>query len=252
MNPLRPFIMPVLLLGCLLLPAHAFCQKAVEDVLYLRNGWILRGKITSAATDSLVKIQTRDHNLFVFGRTDISKMLQEPALNSSNRNFEYQPKGFSHYTELGTIAAKNSASGSAFTFQMVNGYKFNPWVFMGLGIGMDTYNNQSLLPLFASFRSDLVHQGGVLPFYFVDGGYAFNLSGEGSLNGWNTRYLGGLLFATGLGTKILVSHHTGFLVSVGYRYQHSAFEQEFVGAGGNKSKTELNYRRAVLRVGFTF
>ncbi len=201
--------------------------------------------------DSLVKIQTRDQNLFVFSRPEISRMQQEPAQHGGNHNIFYQRRGFGHYTELGSIIAKNSASGSAFTFQMVNGYKFNPWVFTGLGIGVDSYNNQNLLPLFGSFRGDLVHQGGLIPFYFVDGGYAFNLSGDGNSNGFITNYRGGGLFAVGLGTKLIISNHAGLLMSVGYRYQRASFEQELFGGSGN-SKTEMNYRRVVMRIGFTF
>jgi hypothetical protein len=229
----------------------AIAQKATEDVLYLKNGWILRGKITSAPADSLVKIQTRDQNLFVFSRPEISKMQQEPIQHERNYNIFYQWRGFSHYTELGSIIANNSASGSAFTFQTVNGYKFNPWVFTGLGIGLESFDNQSLLPLFGSFRGDLVHQGGFIPFYFVDGGYAFDLSGEGNINGQTTRYRGGALFATGLGTKLIIGNHSGLLMSVGYRYQRTSFEQEYFGGGGN-SKTVTNYRRIVIGLGLTF
>jgi hypothetical protein len=249
MNPVRSCA--VVVLTGLLFPVLAIAQKATEDVLYLKNGWILRGKITSVPADSLVKIQTRDQNLFVFSRPEISKMQQEPFQYKGNQSIFYQRRGFGHYTELGSIIAKNSTAGSAFTFQMVNGYQFSPWVFTGLGIGLDSYRTQSLLPLFGSYRGDLVHQGGLIPFYFVDGGYAFNLSGEGNSSGLATRYRGGTLFAAGAGTKILLSHHAGLLMSVGYRSQRTSFEQELSGVGGN-FKTEMNYRRVVLRIGFTF
>ncbi|MBC8112156.1 MAG: hypothetical protein H7Y04_13955 [Verrucomicrobia bacterium] len=187
--------------------------------MYLKNGWVLRGKILDNQLDK-VKIETYDKNIFVFQTAEIDTIKQEKPV--SNLNIRYKKKGFAHYTELGPLGATNRASNgtttSAFSLQTVNGYRFSQWLFVGIGAGIDLYAVQNLIPVFISFRTDFTDKGHLIPFSFVEGGYAFNATINDTKE---ADFRGGSMFATGLGLKILFNNNSAFLFSIGYRYQEA-------------------------------
>ena len=209
-----------------------------EDVIYLKNQWVIRGKILQQK-DS-VKIQTHDGNIFVFSVNDLQKIVQEKAWGS----FINKQKGFVNFTELGPLVAGkttiNGVTTAAFSFQTVNGYKFSQGAMAGIGVGADLYATQTILPVFGSFRGDIVNTGGVIPFYFGDVGYGINIT-QNSDNG--TSFKGGLMYAAGLGLKIPFNRNAGFLLSFGYRYQKTSYSY-------NNASTEVIYNRLAVRAGF--
>lgn len=223
-------------------------QKNQDDVLYLKNGWILRGKIVFTPADTSVTIQTYDRNTFVFAPNQIQEIRQERPVR--NLNVRYRRRGFAHYTELGALAARNTTSNqtttSAFTFHTVNGYKFSPPFFLGVGTGLDLYATQTFVPLFASIRGDIYHKDIIVPYYYIDGGYGFNATTNDAMN---VEFNGGLHFAIGLGAKILFNNNAGFLLSIGYYLQETSSEQNL---GGVEIRQEENYNRVAVRAGFSF
>ncbi len=242
--------MRTLLILFLLLVVHkqSLAQRPLDDVLYLKNGWNLRGKLLPASQDSLVRIQTYEQNIFVFTRSEVVEARKERILR--NVNVRYRHRGFGHYTELGALAARNTTSNqtttSAFTFHTVNGFKFNQYLFTGLGAGVDLYATQTFVPVFASVRGDLYTKGILVPYYYIDGGYGFNATTNDDPT---LQYLGGLHFAVGAGVKILFNNNAGFLLSLGYYRQNTATE---VRNAGNENRQVFNYDRVAVRAGFSF
>ena len=59
-----------LLTTLIYLSATAVCQQ-MEDVVYLKNGSIIRGLIVEHVPDAHIKIQTREGNLLVYGIGEI-------------------------------------------------------------------------------------------------------------------------------------------------------------------------------------
>ncbi len=55
----------------------AFAQSSKQDVLYLKNGSIIRGTIIEFIPDKTVKIQTADSSLFVFSSLEVEKIQKE-------------------------------------------------------------------------------------------------------------------------------------------------------------------------------
>ena len=222
---------------------NTFAQKQNDDVLYLKNGSIYRGKIMEK-TDQIIKLETYDRNVFVVQLSDIQEIKQEESLKKPVTL--YKQKGYVHYTELGPLAGSNRASNgvttSAFSFQTVNGYKFNQYLFTGIGIGADLYAVQTFIPIVLSIRGDLTKRGSKIPFYFVEGGYSLNATSN-DVDG--IKYQGGNTLAVGLGLKILFQENTGFVIGAGYRFQRSELLE--------KGKTTIeDFDRLTLRVGFSF
>jgi hypothetical protein len=225
-----------------------FAQRPSEDVLYLKNGWVLRGKMLSNDGADSAKIQTNDGNIFVFAQPDVRERKREPVLRY--QTIRYRSRGYAHFTELGVMAARNNVNElgvttSAFTFHTINGYKFNQFLYAGLGVGVDLYASQTFIPIFASIRGDFTRKGILLPYYYVDGGWGLN----GTTNLPAKKQLGGIHFATGVGMKVLFNNNAGFLLSLGYYFQGTAIETT---TDGVTSRDVSNYNRLAIRAGFSF
>jgi hypothetical protein len=232
----------IISLGILLLIiiSHLSAQGGkTEDVVYLKNEWVIRGKII-LQNQTGIKIQTGEGNIYFFKTEEIVRLVKENAWN----NFVYKDRGFAHFTELGPlIAGKTTQDGvttAAFSFETINGYKFSQYAFLGLGIGADLYATQTILPVFGSIRGDLIKSGSVIPYYFGDLGYGFNIT-QSSTN--LSDFTGGLHYALGIGMKIPFNRSAGFLLSVGYNYQETSYLQ----LGVNKN---VVYNRLAIRAGF--
>ncbi|WP_019989865.1 hypothetical protein [Rudanella lutea] len=214
------------------------------DVLALRNGWVLRGRLLSAPSDASVTIETRDGNRFVFPQTDVLSIRHEKAPTTRSR-------GYGLFVELGPLAARNTTAQAvttaAITFHIINGFRFSRWLYAGLGTGVDLYATQTFVPFFASVRGDLsgpsLRQGPV-PFYFVDGGYSFNAT-VNDTPGLN--YIGGAYTSAGLGLRFPFVRNTSFLLSGGYYLQRSIIEQP-----DRSSRQSADFNRVAIRAGFTF
>ncbi|MBS1598345.1 MAG: hypothetical protein JST75_08965 [Bacteroidetes bacterium] len=214
-------------------------KKSTDDVVYLKNQWVLRGQIIS--DDSIkISIRTFDGNIFVFRRSEIENIAKEKKWSG----YHYREKGFVHYTELGPlVAGKTSIEGvttAAFSFQTVNGYKFSRYAQAALGVGADLYATQTILPVFGSLRGDIIRSDGVIPFYFLDAGYGINITQNSAIT---SDFKGGLLYAAGVGLKIPFNRTAGFLLSLGYRYQNSSYNNDGI-------KTDIIYKRLAIRAGF--
>jgi hypothetical protein len=149
---------------------------------------------------------------------------------------------FGHFTEIGALAttqtSPDNVTTAAFSFQMVNGYRFSKRLFTGIGVGADLFATETIIPVFASLRGDILKKGDFIPFYFVDLGYGFNSTRNPSID-----YRGGLAAAAGIGFKVNLVNDKGFLVSFGYRFQEASRTM-------GTMEESRDYRRLALRAGF--
>lgn len=96
-----------LLIGILLsLSLVIYAQEVSEDVVYLKNGSVIRGIIIEQVPGKSLKLKTRDGNIFVYSFEDIEKITKEEAHQYSmvkktsqaaplgNVGLSFQPLGF--------------------------------------------------------------------------------------------------------------------------------------------------------------
>jgi hypothetical protein len=57
---------------------NVFAQTSLDEVVYLKNGSIIRGVIIEQVLNEKIKIQTYDGNVFVFMYDEIEKITKEP------------------------------------------------------------------------------------------------------------------------------------------------------------------------------
>jgi hypothetical protein len=245
------------------IPLSGLAQSNMEDVVYLKNGGVTRGTILEMIPDSTVKIQTADKNIFVYKFRDIEKIVKEavviqaPVYSQPVVTYTRPPKpvfkesGFHNITKFGPLGFSN------YTVNMINGYQFNPYLLLGLGVGLDVYkglgNNEDIilgtsngtntgpfstdyfLPVYLDFRYH-VSKSRATFLVFLNMGYSFYLGGNkkgdvnianlGNNNGgysynyyYYKPYQGGTFFCPGIGTKIFITKTVGLLFDFGIKFQ---------------------------------
>lgn len=71
----------ILFLVCLMGMTFAFAQGNMQDVVYLKNGSVIRGEIIEMVSGETVKIMTVDGCLFVWDMDEVERITQEEMRN---------------------------------------------------------------------------------------------------------------------------------------------------------------------------
>jgi hypothetical protein len=224
-------------------------QKRAEDVLYLKNGSILRGKIVELDADT-VKIEIIGGSMFVYPVTEARGITKEKP------NLTYKSSGYMFSLEAGALtgkAPKNQTFSAnenvtGFTLQCVNGYQFRRELATGIGFGIDSYYNYVITPLYLRINGVLFDRQ-ISPMYIVDAGYGFysNLFNENFTG--NSK--GGIMVNPAVGVRIRLAKNSSFIVNAGYRYQTLSTSTS-LGAPGDGIREKSTYKRLSIRAGFMF
>jgi hypothetical protein len=242
----------LLLFTCLASPLLAQ-KKGWQDVVYLKNGSIIRGELLENPRGGPVKIETLGRNLFVFPAGEVEKVVRQLVRPAFRYPFTtgYYPftTGYLHMTEaglsVGNSSARNQGRKEDITLQTFNGYQFASYFALGLTAGVDAYSRITLLPLGLGLRGDLTKTR-TRPYYALDAGYALDWLHNPRQPG---NRQGGFFWSPGLGLKFS-SHKThAFLMSLSYRQQASTLETPF---GNGTSITENKFKRILFRIGLSF
>jgi hypothetical protein len=190
----------------------ALAQSNMIDVVYLKNGSIIRGMITEQVPNQSIKIQTKDNNVFFFKLEEVDKITKEPEQGV------FKQKGFVNITEYiicigqgkfsnGINTTENDAISSG--LRTVNGYQFNPFISAGIGLGIDIYKDFEMIPITFDFRISPI-SGRATPILTLNGGYSI---------GTNDFRGSGYIFNPSLGMKVFVSKKLACYLSIGYKWQ---------------------------------
>ncbi len=219
----------------------------VEDVVYLNNGWIIRGRIQYYKPGEKVRIVTVEGNEFVFYGDEIAKVTQEPKRRKRERPAMEQGSYVGISLAWGTGRDPWGGSANASGVQWTVGKMFTPRIGAGAGVGLDWYNGQRLLPITAEGRYLLAKENRSQPYIRGFGGYSL---GWLSYNQWLKSY-GGPTGGLDIGIATRFFEYAALNLALGIAYQRDKITYEDWNWGG--SVTEINhYSRLWLRVGLMF
>lgn len=200
----------------------AFAQN-LEEVVYLKNGSVIRGTIVEQVPNESVKIQTRDGNLFVYRMDEIQKISKEQAGNSYSRNrsqsstLELQ-RGYFGMINFGYEIGVSGGTDRV-KFDVINGYQIIPEFSIGAGIGVKYFINAETvtIPIYAHLRSDFLRNK-TTPFIALNAGY--NISTDEYLKG-------GALVEPSVGIGFRNNNNKQVNISLGYSLNY--FKSEMFG-----------------------
>lgn len=241
-------------------------RQPVEDVVYLKNGSILRGQIREQYPDSILKLAMNDGSLWVFQTNEILKLTRETPTHNTSQIRGFQ-KGFYHTGQIGIFLPNGKVENNLaetylnedeiLGFYTQHGYAWRPFLHTGAGIGIESYQNGLILPLYLDLRGDLGKgrkNSALKPHYYLQAGYAFPLYDELTINLWRwgqriAQTEGGIRYGAGLGLRIYTEGQVNWIVSLGYNYQETALTYDGWQAINERIEERFGYERLALMIG---
>jgi len=231
------------LLVFILISSLAIAQSNYQDVVYLKNGSVIRGIIVEQIPNQSIKIETADRSVFVFKMDEIEKLTREPRsgsrTGSNQREFASSTPHFIRIVELGYEIGSGTWGLDRVKFNFINSYQFNPYFSAGLGTGMRYYVDADIfvLPIFTDLRATII-PGPISPYVAL--GLGYSLDTRNNFEGM------GMMFSPNVGATFRLTDKNSVNIGLGYELQRLTSRYlEYWGSGINSGAVSLT-------AGFTF
>lgn len=202
------------LLLFVLVTTFSYAQSDFQDVVYLKNGGIIRGVIIEQIINKSIKIETVDRNVFVYQIDEVERITREPYLDKSRSSLNNTgiQSGYKGILEFGYEIGTGVYGMDRLKLNIINGYQINPYFYLGVGTGLRYYFDakEAVIPVYADFRTYFTDKKAT-PYLSLGIGYSFITSG--GFDG-----LGFLLNPT-IGVSFKVSDISAMNVGLGYEMQ---------------------------------
>src|SRR5690625_2200214 len=229
-----------------------FAQSQYEDVVYLKNGSIIRGVITEQIPNESIKIEISNGSIFVYRMDEIERIVREPVqVRSGGRDrtrnaSDYEP-GYEVSVDLGYQIGTGDWGLDRIKLDIINGYRINPYIFLGLGTGWRYYHQieDALVPIFLNFKVNFI-QSQMSPFLGLSTGYSLNAS--------NNFKGAGAFIAPTMGVDFPISNSARMNVGLSYESQrlksklYHFYPDNYI----DSYEATFNSGAISLSIGFTF
>ncbi len=234
----------------MLLCCHPSClqaQNPMQDVIYLNNGSVFRGKITEQHADSLIKVRIEGGSIFALNPSEIDTIRKEKRFKYNRNTLPgyYNQTGFSILTG-GDQSYPFYIDPLYASFYSVHGYKFLNRLMTGAGAAMDLHS-YFILQLFADLRWEALKHAAT-PFAYVQGGYGLPLThADGD---FIKELRGGPMWSAGAGMRFYFRRQGSFVLSMGYKKTEiNEVQKPF---GGSEQEFHFIINRLALNFGLGF
>lgn len=204
--------MKKILLGFILIflmPICTFAQN-IQEVVYLKNGSVIKGIVIEQVPGESLKIQTKDGSVFAYKMTEVERITKELLKESGYFSTKAMiSAGYKGFVDFGYIFDLDNCRADRLELTTSHGYQFNPYFYLGAGVGIDYYTDASLfaVPIFANIRITPLKRR-VTPYIDAKIGYS-------------TIDVEGLYFTPTVGCRIGLSESAGLNIGLGYSLQQS-------------------------------
>ena len=187
----------VICLFALVISTMAFVTMA-QDVVYLKNGSVIKGSVIEMIPNQSIKVQTADGSLFVYQMNEVDRIERDvkakshQSIDEDDFEGDYLERGFRGLIDLGAHFGFGDAEDSyQISAAFTGGYQINRMLFVGAGVAptLNLFDNEYydevettfLLPIYSAIRLDFINKK-VTP--FIDGRIGYYLNTEDmDLNG---------------------------------------------------------------------
>jgi len=206
MKPKLLFLLLFLFLGL------SLSAQNYVDVVYLKNGSIIRGLVVEQVPNATLKIKTADGSIFVYQMAEVEKITKEESapVYASTRSGKKSAatKGYKGFMEVGGAIPVSDNGSGIFSLRTSHGYQFNPYFYLGAGLSIDWhFNDDDLLyvPLFANGRVNFINNP-TSPYFDLKIGYS---PGKGK----------GFYMNPNFGVRFALDNRTALYFGFGYNLQ---------------------------------
>ena len=217
-----------------LIPVFVQAQDNRQDVVYLKDGTVLRGTMIDQVYGVSYKIKVSEDSIIVVPAAKIDRITKEEKPD------DRPPRGYKDKGYLFEFQFHLDAVGGG--VRMINGYKINQYAILGVGMGfggvyipangLNTNIDGDLssymgfyFPFFLYYSGDILKKD-VTPFYVLEAGYAVAYDPlPGGADGatyvqYNTLH-GGPMGSVGFGVRIYGGRKFVFTLSANLDFQYS-------------------------------
>lgn len=244
----------LLLTGLLLVPA--FAQKGKKDIVYLKSGGIIKGKLIHNDIEK-VKISSAG-NEWVFNMAEVDSV---SPFARTEKMLQTMSSAYFFDTSLGVLIGNPDNNQSApLSFMASVNFKITEHWHAGAGLGTE-FLNETYMPAFAQLQYNF-RTSQFTPFANLQIGYQvpldettrsqspiyYNYSSvwPGTANNQKLDTNGGFMINPSVGFKRHISNNFGWFFAFGYRYHQLNY------SGEKNYQLETNYSRLSLKIGFIF
>jgi hypothetical protein len=171
-----------LFLFCFIL-AFPFIQgqnQSSSEVVYLKNGSIVKGNIVEWIPNESISMQTSDGNLFVFKITEIERVKRELSkvdATPQKEKVQKTPNLYESNIALGFGSSSGKYGLDVLCFNLVYGKNLDKHHFIGAGTGVRYFDaiEMTMIPIIVDWRYK-INQNDISPYVRLSAGYSLNVS----------------------------------------------------------------------------
>ncbi|MCP4442478.1 MAG: hypothetical protein GY810_26530 [Aureispira sp.] len=231
-----------------------------EDVIYLKNGSIIRGQILEYQPEGNIKVEIQGGSILVYKTSEVIKVVKEPMKNPPSHQYyirEKKPpilktKGMYHYLGGGILFGVSDWGGPSIGLSLfyAGGYQINNYIAVGGGIEFITlFNQYNFVPIFADIRGYLLKKPTSI-YYSL--GIGYNLALKSQSWQWNitTKAEGGIYARPAIGIRAGSRKRTNFMIDFGFNIMSANYHYE--DWNGNPVIEKRIFYRPNIRCGVLF
>ncbi|WP_448519546.1 hypothetical protein [Rhodoflexus sp.] len=215
----------------LLLAAQAArAQSIYQDVIYLKNGGVVRGEIMRIE-NGVLHIRTNGESITEIPMTDVKRLTKQPRTSVDTDSIKqrvFKSEGVAVFQEIGygySTGLLRTSRGSfnyqsrSYTFLAGVGVYMADYVLLGIGTGYGQLApDRRIIPIFGEVRTHFSRKQ-FSPYLLMRGGYAVGWRDNISGNDW-----GGAMFEAAAGIKTFLTPRHAIYAQVGYQQQQQRIE----------------------------
>jgi len=156
--------------------------QQIQDIVYLKDGSVFRGKILDYQPNKSITIETWSGQQLTFDGKSVKKVKQELIEGHKSKKaktYDFREKGFYNSTDISLGWAEGEWEQLILGASISNvfGYQFNRFIGTGIGVGFDTHrliSREQFIPVFVEARGYFMKKS-VTPMYRYQIGYGFGL-----------------------------------------------------------------------------
>ena len=212
----------LLTLTLMLVASVTTLAQTTKDVVYLKDGNVIRGQLVEIIPDKQVKIKTADGSLFVYNTNDVAR-IENGEIAKKEKKSEDEPtfngrkiaRGFKGFVEGSFSASLDGSSYHREGLSVSLGSQILPQLFVGGGIGFEYFGkpNTVTVPIYLDIRTNFIN-GPISPFIGTKFGYAFG------------RDIQGFYFNPMLGCRFGLTNKLALHAAIGYALLYDVYLSE--------------------------